>query len=290
SSFKKCNRKQADFNKCLATAVQDAINQLNDPIPEIGLPSLEPLQMPTLTIPAGKTAVLFEQNYKNFIMRGLSKGKSKFQRQNRQRGMLSPRKNVTFFLTFKLEEFEKRGKRYFKVVDTKLIQEPEGIKFEFDNLVRNDVNLGSEDDTDINKIFNDNWRPIYYDIRASSFRKCNRTQDDFNQCLATALQDALSQLTKPFPEVGLPSLDPLETPALTVPAGSSILQFPQVYTNFNIYGLTNGNVTKFDFNFDNKTMYIEIIFPEIRAEFEYDYNGKILLVPIKGKGPGKISA
>ncbi|KAJ3651196.1 hypothetical protein Zmor_017248 [Zophobas morio] len=56
-TFKKCNRNQKDFNECLSKAVKDAIEQLNRPFRDEGLPSLEPLEIPELTVGAGTGAV-----------------------------------------------------------------------------------------------------------------------------------------------------------------------------------------------------------------------------------------
>ena len=39
-------------------------------------------------------------------------------------------------------------------------------------------------------------------------------------------------------------------------------------------------------NFDKKVLYIEAEYPEINFDFEYDIDGKILMLPITGKGPG----
>ncbi|RZC34603.1 JHBP domain containing protein, partial [Asbolus verrucosus] len=62
-------------------------------------------------------------------------------------------------------------------------------------------------------------------------------------------QDAISQLKKPFPEAGLPSIEPLIFSTLSVQAGTEVMHFVQNYKNFTIIGLTTGNVTKFDIQF-----------------------------------------
>ncbi|RZC41751.1 JHBP domain containing protein [Asbolus verrucosus] len=122
---------------------------------------------------------------------------------------------------------------------------------------------------------------------ASSFKKCDQKQADFNQCLAAAVQDAITQLKEPIPELGLPGLEPLEIPNLNLPAGSGAVLFSQNYKNFKIFGLTKVNVSKFEF--ENNTINMECIFPELRFEFDYNFVGKLLLVPIRGAGPGNAS-
>lgn len=49
--FKKCDAKQFDFNSCLKIAVQDAFQKLKNPIPELDLPSFDPLYLSKKQIP-----------------------------------------------------------------------------------------------------------------------------------------------------------------------------------------------------------------------------------------------
>jgi hypothetical protein len=73
TTFKKCDKKQSDFDQCLSTAVKDALSQLNVGKKEIGLPSFEPLEIPSLVIGAGTGPVGFAQNYKNVKLSGFGK-------------------------------------------------------------------------------------------------------------------------------------------------------------------------------------------------------------------------
>jgi hypothetical protein len=73
STFKKCDKKQSDFDQCLPTVVKDALSQLNVEKKEVGLPSFEPLEVPSLVIGAGTGPVGFAQNYKNVKLSGFTK-------------------------------------------------------------------------------------------------------------------------------------------------------------------------------------------------------------------------
>jgi hypothetical protein len=42
-------------------------------------------------------------------------------------------------------------------------------------------------------------------------------------------------------------------------------------------------------NFEAKTMHVECGTPEIVMAFDYEFKGRILLLPIKGKGPGSVT-
>jgi hypothetical protein len=76
STFKKCDKKQSDFDQCLSTAVKDALPQLNVEKKEVGLPSFEPLEVPSLVIGAGTGPVGLVQNYKNIKLSGFTKAES----------------------------------------------------------------------------------------------------------------------------------------------------------------------------------------------------------------------
>lgn len=81
---------------------------------------------------------------------------------------------------------------------------------------------------------------------ASSFKKCNRKRKDFGECLVQAVEDAVGQLTKPFKEVGLNSLDPLEVPSMTIAPGSGPTNFQQNYKNMKITGFSKPKISKFE--------------------------------------------
>ncbi|KAJ3618506.1 hypothetical protein MTP99_006486 [Tenebrio molitor] len=122
----------------------------------------------------------------------------------------------------------------------------------------------------------------------STFKKCKKDQPDVNECLSTAVDDAIRQLDKPFKQVGLPSLEPLEIPAVTIEAGTGAVGLQQNFKNVKIYGFTKPESTKFEIDLEKKTAKLEMIVPEIKILAEYDVNGKILLLPVYGEGPGTV--
>ncbi|XP_044764568.1 circadian clock-controlled protein daywake-like [Coccinella septempunctata] len=68
-TFKKCSRKDA---ACLKDAIQDAFPKLKDGIPELGVPSLDPLHLGNMVIGAGGQAVGVVQKYQDAEFYGLS--------------------------------------------------------------------------------------------------------------------------------------------------------------------------------------------------------------------------
>ncbi|KAJ3651198.1 hypothetical protein Zmor_017250 [Zophobas morio] len=121
-----------------------------------------------------------------------------------------------------------------------------------------------------------------------TFKKCNRSQKDLNECLSKAVKDAIQQLTRPFREVGLPSLEPLEIPQLTIAAGTGALGLAQNFKNMKVYGFSKPEATKFELDLDKKVALLHCTFAEVKIVAEYDVNGKILVLPVYGKGTSTI--
>ncbi|RZC32122.1 takeout-like [Asbolus verrucosus] len=196
SSFKKCNRKTSDFNLCLPEAVESAVSQLNKPINEVGLPSLEPLQIPSLTIGAGTNAVGVEQNFKNVKLSGFTKiavSKFDFNLANNTIIMESLLAQLTLradydvsgkilllpvygagpatvileklraLHRFSLEEYEKKNQKHYRVVENKISLEPQLVKFNFENLFNGDQALGDS----LNRVLNENWKEVFADVKTN---------------------------------------------------------------------------------------------------------------------------
>ncbi|XP_044260355.1 protein takeout-like [Tribolium madens] len=122
-----------------------------------------------------------------------------------------------------------------------------------------------------------------------NFRKCNRNQPDLKQCVLEAAQHAVPQLTKPFPHLNIPNLEPLLIPELDIiKNGQGKVAVNQYYSNCLFYGFSSIKFDQFEFDFDKKTLEVKGVFPEIKKNCHYKMDGKILLLPVKGEGPSTI--
>ncbi|XP_044260426.1 protein takeout-like [Tribolium madens] len=213
SSFKKCHKND---NKCLSEAAADAIHQLNKPIKEANLPSLEPLEVPSLTIGAGSGPVGLEQKFKNVKIYGFTKPTTtRFELDLEKKSahlecdfdevkliadydingkiLLLPvygsgpaqviLEKVHGIENFTLEEYEKKGKKHLKVVSEVLSLDPSLIKFNFDNLFNGDKALGDN----INQVVNENWKEVWGDIKSSY-------EDAFGQIIMGLFNNLLAKI------------------------------------------------------------------------------------------------
>ncbi|XP_068900213.1 protein takeout-like isoform X2 [Tenebrio molitor] len=121
-----------------------------------------------------------------------------------------------------------------------------------------------------------------------NFQKCDRKQPDLNQCVLRAAQHGLSQLTKPFRNVNLPSLDPLHIPGVSIKAGQGKVAINQDLHNCSIYGFDKMKLDQYEFGFVEKTLQVKGVFPKIIIQCRYKLDGEVLLLPIKGQGPATV--
>lgn len=84
-------------------------------------------------------------------------------------------------------------------------------------------------------------------VIASNFKKCNRKDADFQQCCLNAANNGLSQLTKPFPELNLPNVDPLEIKVLNIePGATGVVALTQKFHDCKMVGISKSILDKFE--------------------------------------------
>ncbi|XP_044261043.1 protein takeout-like [Tribolium madens] len=121
-----------------------------------------------------------------------------------------------------------------------------------------------------------------------NFQKCNRNQPDLNQCLLQAAQNGISQLTRAYEKVNIPNLNPFEVPEVTVGQGSGTVAVDQNFKNCLFSGFHKMKLDQFEFDFDKKILHFVGTFPDITKKCDYELDGKVLLLPIRGSGKSTI--
>ncbi|XP_063930456.1 protein takeout-like [Zophobas morio] len=193
-NFKRCDVTKPTFNDCLTRAIPEAIRLLKTPMRKLGLPSMHPLVIPAMSISSGPGVTGFEQNYTEFktwgfTSMGCSQVKLDLEGKNMTMRCFTPQLRIeteyTFngsmsvmpiygngsgtvildkvrcFHTYEFEEYLKKGRRHFKVVNSSLDVNPGHVMYHFDNLFDGDQFLGDH----INLVMNDNWREVYEGIK-----------------------------------------------------------------------------------------------------------------------------
>lgn len=74
-SFKLCHKTDPNINECLRGNIEDAIRNLKNGAPEVGLSTFEPLHITQLIIGEGKGPVNVQQNFNDVKLHGLTGSK-----------------------------------------------------------------------------------------------------------------------------------------------------------------------------------------------------------------------
>ncbi|XP_018790488.1 PREDICTED: protein takeout [Bactrocera latifrons] len=205
STFDKCKR-DANFDKCLVDAVNNAILLLKDGNKEFGIPPLEPLAVKSLVIDSGNAPITLKQTMKNLLVHDMI-STSKVQRYRTDlnnhliicdsktdriemvgdyemsgRILLLPitgngKANLTLINTrieHRLigEPFMRDGVKYMRLKEYRVDLNPKRVYMQFDNLF-NDRLLSQT----MNRFLNDNWETVFNELKvgyASSFGKIFR--------------------------------------------------------------------------------------------------------------------
>ncbi|XP_028129004.1 uncharacterized protein LOC114325203 [Diabrotica virgifera virgifera] len=107
----------------------------------------------------------------------------------------------------------------------------------------------------------------------------------FINCSTNAVQELFNEIPKGLPEIGLQVLDPLQLPILNIlQGGGGAVTVNASLDNVTVVGFGK---TKILYNsVDPKTydFYTKLSLPRLRIDGNYELLGKILVIPLRGKG------
>ena len=87
-------------------------------------------------------------------------------------------------VSFALEEYDKKGKKHYKVASTKLVLTPQLMRFHLENLFDGDKALGDN----INQVLNENWSEVFSDVKTSY-------EEAFGQIFGSILDNVLKKVS-----------------------------------------------------------------------------------------------
>ncbi|XP_063223825.1 circadian clock-controlled protein daywake-like [Bacillus rossius redtenbacheri] len=127
---------------------------------------------------------------------------------------------------------------------------------------------------------------------ASYMRPCSRNDPDLDKCTLEHGLEAIPYLLKGDPKYATPVLDPMEVVEIKIedvnkgrrPTGIDITM-----RDVKIHGLDRIQIKKARFDLKNKKIDIAGSSPQVALLFKYEIDGKVLLLPIVGRGDGVIN-
>ncbi|XP_071440068.1 protein takeout-like [Hetaerina americana] len=119
---------------------------------------------------------------------------------------------------------------------------------------------------------------------SGKFHICQPKEKDFQKCFKSSVEHALSIITKGNREFNIVPLEPLHIPRLHVGEGNGPVGFGLTFDNCDFHGL--GSVTDITAKADleKHTFDISLKVPHIIITGKYEIDGRILLLPIRGRG------
>ncbi|XP_018570137.1 protein takeout-like isoform X2 [Anoplophora glabripennis] len=118
-------------------------------------------------------------------------------------------------------------------------------------------------------------------------KPCKKADPNFRQCVIKSASETLPHIMKGDKEFKSPVLVPFKISEITIsPSEQLTIKLKDV----TLRGLENAVVEDMNFDLEKKHVSAKLSFKWISIEGEYEIDGRILVLPIKGHGPANISS
>lgn len=122
------------------------------------------------------------------------------------------------------------------------------------------------------------------------FIQCKISGPNFNGCVKDALQKAIPNMVDGVPSLGIIRIDPLTITSLDIHQGTGPVNIKLNFKNLNISNIKTTIVEHVNVNPEKFTIDVEVkVAKPLLLEGNYEMSGKVLVLPVVGKGKCKIS-
>ncbi|KAF7282905.1 protein takeout-like [Rhynchophorus ferrugineus] len=112
-----------------------------------------------------------------------------------------------------------------------------------------------------------------------------KPKDEFVNCSTHAVQILFNEIPRGNAEIGLQILDPLKVPIVNIlQGGGGPVTVNASLTDVTIVGFGNTNILYNSVDPDTYDFYTKLHLPKLRIDGNYELLGRILVIPLKGKG------
>ncbi|XP_026313448.1 protein takeout [Hyposmocoma kahamanoa] len=127
------------------------------------------------------------------------------------------------------------------------------------------------------------------DMLPEEFTRCRQKDAKLNDCLKGAVPDALRKMKKGIPSLGVPALEPLLVSSIDIGAGAGPVVIMQNYRRIKLHGLTDSVLTTYKADLKHYRLRTDSHTPKMEFIADYVMKGRILVLPIQGKGIANIT-
>ncbi|CAH2093367.1 unnamed protein product [Euphydryas editha] len=124
---------------------------------------------------------------------------------------------------------------------------------------------------------------------APDFTRCRQRDSKLNDCLKNAVPDALRRMKEGVPALSVPPLEPLHVSGMNIDAGVGPVVLTQNYRGIKLHGLTDSIITTYKADLKHYRLKTESVTPKMEFVADYVMKGRILVLPIQGKGVANIT-
>nr|BCX71430.1 adult-specific protein A2 [Ischnura senegalensis] len=114
---------------------------------------------------------------------------------------------------------------------------------------------------------------------------CKKSDPNVENCIKRSIEDLRPQLVKGIPELNVPALEPLVLPEVVVSRGSNTANFKAVGKNVKVFGAGSFEIQDIKVDLDKNIFKAVITIPKLFFDADYEVDAKILVLPLKGRGP-----
>lgn len=111
---------------------------------------------------------------------------------------------------------------------------------------------------------------------------CQTNDPHYEACISESIAYLKPYLKSGVPEYNIPAMEPLKLKKLTFTPTSSIRVDA---SDIDAYGASNFELNKVNLDFKAMLFLVDVTLPNLQIEGQYQIDGKLLLLPIRGSGP-----
>ncbi|XP_044740773.1 circadian clock-controlled protein daywake-like [Chrysoperla carnea] len=116
---------------------------------------------------------------------------------------------------------------------------------------------------------------------------CSKSSPDFTNCAKESAKTAIPALVNGDTKYHIPKLNPLTIDEIIIESNGQLkIQLHKA----KVYGLSDGKLTDIKLDEKNGVLDISLDIDNLNIQSDYEINGRILVLPISGKGPANITA
>jgi hypothetical protein len=113
---------------------------------------------------------------------------------------------------------------------------------------------------------------------------CKRSEKNFDQCTINAIEKVRPYLAKGIPKIKVPALEPLYIPQLQINRDLENLKVKANLKEIKVYGGSGFIINKLKTSLEKHAIELSITIPRAEVSTEYDVDGRLLVVPLRGTG------